>query len=245
MPLDVLPATAGTAKRRRWLRPGPLALAAAMGLMACASPPKPQPDPVPAALPAAAPAPVATPEPPPAPPVAAAEPAPVAMSTLPVPAPVPPTSPSPWLPAATTDLAALLDHAERLRTFTPSELQAHIASLGDPGTQPLRQMQLALALTYTHQPPDTARALGLMQRVINHTAPESAVYKPLARLLASRLLDQRRLEDTVDRQNQQLRDGARRIEQLNERLEAMRAIERSLLPRPAAPAGNGSRPATP
>ena len=78
----------------------------------------------------------------------------------------------------------MLEHAERLRTLTQPELQAHIAALGDPGNQPVRQMQLALALTYTHQAPDTARALGLMQRVINHTAPESAVFKPLARVLA-------------------------------------------------------------
>ena len=48
-----------------------------------------------------------------------------------------------------------------LRSFTPAELQAHIATLGDPGSNPVRQMQLALALSYTHQPPDTARALGL------------------------------------------------------------------------------------
>ena len=57
--------------------------------------------------------------------------------------------------------------------------------------------------------------------------------KPLARLLAARLLDQRRLEDGVERQSQQLRDSQRRIEVLNERLEAMRAIERSLTPRGA------------
>ncbi len=232
------------------MHPGPLALIAALGLVACASRPEPRPDPAPVALPAAiqapAPAPAPAPEQPPAQ-VPAAEPAPVSASVLPAPAPlpVPPASTGLWLATATTDLPALLDHAERLRAFSQPELQTHIAALGDPGNQPVRQMQLALALTYTHQPPDTARALGLVQRVINHTAPESVVFKPLARLLASRLLDQRRLEDTVDRQAQQLRDGARRIEQLNERLEAMRAIERSLLPRPAAPASNGGRPATP
>ena len=50
-------------------------------------------------------------------------------------------------------------------------------------------------------------------------------------------LEQRKLEEALDRQAQQLREQQRRIEQLNERLEAMRAIERSLNNRaPARPA---------
>ena len=61
-------------------------------------------------------------------------------------------------------------------------------------------------------------------------------------LLANRLMDQRRLEDATERQAQQLRDSQRRIDQLNERLEAMRAIERSLTTRPPAAAPNGARP---
>jgi enoyl-CoA hydratase/carnithine racemase len=95
-------------------------------------------------------------------------------------------------------------------------------------------MRLAIALMHTQLPADTARALGLLQRVINNPAPESTALKPLARLLATRLGTQRRLEDTVERQGQQLRDHQRRIEQLSERLEAMRAIERSLTTRPKA-----------
>jgi len=90
---------------------------------------------------------------------------------------------------------------------------------------------------------DTAKALGLVQRVVNHTGPESVPFKPLARLLAARLLEQRRLEEVVDRQTQQLRDSQRRIDQLNERLEAMRAIERSINSRPsAAPVPPASAP---
>ena len=84
-----------------------------------------------------------------------------------------------------------------------------------------------------------------MQRVIAHPGPESLPLKPLARLLANRLLEQRKLEEAVDRQAQQLRDSQRRIDQLNERLEAMRAIERSLTTRPPAAAPNGTRPTPP
>ena len=86
---------------------------------------------------------------------------------------------------------------------------------------------------------DTARALGLVQRVLGNTSPAAQPLHPLARLL----------EDQLDRQTQQLRDTQRRNDQLSERLEAVRAIERSLSTRPApaaspsAPAvGNGSAP---
>ena len=68
---------------------------------------------------------------------------------------------------------------------------------------------------------------------------EAIELRPLARLLAGRLHEARRLEDQADRLAQQLRESQRRIDVLNDRLEAMRAIERSLTPRAPAP---GARP---
>ncbi len=173
-------------------------------------------------------------------------PAPQILVITPVQAPTaaPPealTTQAPPLPDVVT---ALLTYSERVRQLNPSDLAAEIAVQGDPGNTPLRQMQLALALMHSPQAVDTARALGLMQRVVGSTAPESTPLKPLARLLANRLLEQRKLEDSLERHSQQLRDNQRRIDQLNERLEAMRAIERSLTTRPPA-APNGSRTAPP
>ncbi len=134
-------------------------------------------------------------------------------------------------------VAHVLAYADRVRLLGPAELATEIASLGDGGDTPHLQLQLALALVQTHQPVDTARALGLVQRVVASTQPQAVALQPLARLLAARLMEQRRLEDQADRQNQQIRDAQRRIDQLNERLEAMRAIERSLTPRaPRTPA---------
>jgi hypothetical protein len=141
-------------------------------------------------------------------------------------------------------VTALLTYSERLRQLNPNDLAAEIAVQGDPGNVPLRQMQLALALMHSPQAVDTARALGLVQRVVGSTDAEATPLKPLARLLAHQLMEQRRLEDGLERQSQQLREHQRRIDQLNERLEAMRAIERSLTTRPPA-APNGTRTAPP
>ncbi|OGB31720.1 MAG: hypothetical protein A3B67_01740 [Burkholderiales bacterium RIFCSPHIGHO2_02_FULL_66_10] len=188
----------------------------------------------------------ATPEPAPVAPVAPTLPAidqptaPATTAETTPPAPMPPAlaagdrgSPPAGDAFAPPPLESMLAYADRLRSLPANELALEQAALGDPGNLPTRQFQLALVLMHSHQPADTARALGLLQRVMAHPAPESAPLKPLARLLAARLLDQRRLEDGVERQSQQLRDSQRRIEVLNERLEAMRAIERSLTPRGA------------
>jgi hypothetical protein len=187
-----------------------------------------------------------------------AQPNPVHKPAAPVEAPSTPTvtplaaapaAPPVVLNAETTPvpdvITALLSYADRLQALSPADLAAEIVVQGDPGNVALRQMQLALALMHLRQPADTARALGLVQRVIAHTGPESLPLKPLARLLANRLMDQRKLEDNVERQAQQLRESQRRIEQLNDRLEAMRAIERSLTTRPPAATPNGSTRPTP
>jgi TolA-binding protein len=111
-------------------------------------------------------------------------------------------------------------------------------------------MQVALVLAQTRTSADLARALGLMQRVAANASAEAQSLQPLARVLAVRYAEQRRVEDDRDRQVTQVRDAQRRIDQLNERIEALRAIERSFA-RPSTPAaqtnggrtGNGTSPA--
>lgn len=146
-------------------------------------------------------------------------------------------------------LSAMLVYADRLRGLSPADVTSEINRLGDPGDAPAAQMQLALALAQTKVPADLARAAGLLQKVGSNPAPEAQPLQGLARALAARYLEQRRIEDDRDRQVQQLRESQRRIEQLNDRIEALRAIERSFT-RPNAPAApgqpaNGARPAQP
>ncbi|MDQ0084147.1 MULTISPECIES: hypothetical protein [Variovorax] len=145
--------------------------------------------------------------------------------------------------------AAMLSYADRVRPLNGADLNTEIARIGDPGDAPTAQMQLALLLSQTRVPADLARALGLLQRVIANPAPEAQALHPLARALAARYVEQRRVEDDRDRQVQQLRDSQRRIDQLNDRIEALRAIERSFArpnttPAAATPAAppTGSKP---
>ncbi len=155
--------------------------------------------------------------------------------------PIAPATQSPlaYVPSGSSPLSAMLLYADKLRQLGSGELAAELSRLGDPADSPTTTMQVALALAQTRAPADLARALGLMQRVANSPSAEAQPLQPLARVLASRYTEQRRVEDDRDKQAQQARDAQRRIDQLNDRIEALRAIERSFA-RPTAPSqGNG------
>ncbi|WP_431124707.1 hypothetical protein [Variovorax paradoxus] len=144
-------------------------------------------------------------------------------------------------------VAAMLAYADKIRPLGGAELSAEITRAGDPGDSPPAQMQLALLLAQTRVPADLVRALGLLQRVMSNPSPEAQPLQPLARALAARYVEQRRVEDDRDKQVQQLRESQRRIDQLNDRIEALRAIERSFArpnnaPVPTLPPPSSTKP---
>ena len=197
-----------------------------------------------------APAPAAAlPAPPPPPTVTAPAPPPPPPALRPVEAE--PRAPATQMqPQAPGPLGSMLAHADRVRGLSAAELSAEIARLNEAATasggHPAMLMQQALALAQTRNPADLARALGLVQRVAADGSDAGRPLQPLARLLAARYQEQRRVEDERDRQGQQFREAQRRIDQLNDRLEALRAIERSFgRPAPAAPPNGGAPRAAP
>lgn len=164
--------------------------------------------------------------------------------SLPAPAPaqqlvLPPTSTEPVLvpppPPPPDAVAPVLAYAEQLRPLQGPELAQEIARFTDLST-PEDQLRLALALVQTRQLYDLVRAQELLQRVLGNNGSRARQLHPLARLLAARFAEQRRVEDQLDRQGQQLRDAQRRLEQTNDKLEALKEIERSLSRPAAAPA---------
>ncbi|SDC66393.1 hypothetical protein SAMN05444679_104249 [Variovorax sp. CF079] len=198
-----------------------------MLLAACSAPPKPPAEAV-----------AVVPAPPPPPPVMPVEAEPMAPATQPA---------LVFTQLTQGPVAALLAYADRVRPLGGNELAAELARLGEPGDAPLTQMQVALVLAQTRVPADLVRAIGLMQRVAANPSADAQPLQPLARALAARYQEQRRVEDDRERQAQQLRDSQRRIDQLNDRIEALRAIERSFSrpnsPPPAAPVPSTPKPA--
>ena len=147
-----------------------------------------------------------------------------------------PAAPSP-APPAPDAVTRMLAYAERVRLMPPAELSQEVGRLGDIAA-PASQLQLSLVLSQLRQLPELIRAQEALARVLANAGTEAQALHPLARLLAFRYGEQRRLEEQLERERQQTRDVQRRLDQAHERLEALKAIERSLvtrLPPPPAP----------
>jgi hypothetical protein len=177
----------------------------------------------------AAPAPLAEPEPP--------EPMPA--SPEPAPQPEPPVAPSAATPAPAaapeSPALALLAYADQVRTLAGPAAAQELARLSGLPPSAANLVQMALVLLQTRGPGDVGRAAQLLQRVQSEDSPDARPLHPLARLLAAHLAEQRKVEEQSERNAQQLRDAQRRADQLQDRLDALRAIERARPNRPAAP----------
>jgi hypothetical protein len=182
-------------------------------------------------------APPVTPQPPPAPPLA-----------VPAPPPAPPPPPVtihvPVVEPADQAARHLLGYHDRLGQLGTVALAQELLRLGDGSASPQAAMELALLLGTTRNGGDLVRAQTLLDSVLRE--PSAQAWHGLARWLSQRYAEQRRAEEQAERLAQQLRetqrDNQRRLDQLNEKLEALKAIERSLTTRPAAPAASRASP---
>jgi hypothetical protein len=185
------------------------AVATLSGCLSLAPAPAPQPKPAPVEAPASAP------------------------KVVLVPAPPPPPEPA--------DLAArrFLAYHEQIRQLSPGDLANEINRLNAVVSATATAapadavLELALALSQQHNGGDLARAVALLEPITKSSAPEMTPWQPLARLLLARVIEQRRLEDALARESARNRDQQRTLQQLNEKLEALKAIERSMTTRPA------------
>src|SRR5690606_3607446 len=138
----------------------------------------------------------------------------------------------------------LLAYQLTLSQMPPAEWPKEAARLGDGSASLEDTMKLALVLGHTHAGGDLQRAQSLLDKVLASTAPEAQAWHGMARLLSTLFAEQRRYEEQIERLQQQLRDtqrdNQRKLDQLNEKLEALKSIERSLNSRiPALPPSPG------
>jgi hypothetical protein len=149
----------------------------------------------------------------------------VAVPAVSAPAPVPPSRPSE--PNGIAPAVLALAHADRVRGLPPTELAQEVARLSALPATPLVQVQLALTLMQTRAGLDGIRANQLLQRVLAQDSADARSLHALCRQLLAQIGEQKRLEDQIERQAQQLREAQRRADQLADRLDAIRAIERA------------------
>lgn len=125
----------------------------------------------------------------------------------------------------------LLAYHQSIRRFSQTELNKELQNLNARSDSALLSMQKAMVLGLSRDSNDLARAQAQLGNVLG--AADAEQFKPLARLLVSNYAEMRRLSETVDRLSLQAKDSQRRLDQLNEKLEALKTIERTLPVQPA------------
>ena len=131
-------------------------------------------------------------------------------------------------------LTELLAYQASLRLMTPAELVKAQLELARADHAPQNTIRRAMLQASLRTPGDLARAQTLLDSIMQATSDEAKLLAPLAQFLSGQYADLRRQDEAVERLNGQVREAQRRNDLLNEKLEALKNIERSLSVRPAA-----------
>lgn len=152
----------------------------------------------------------------------------------------PPVKPLPIrvAPVAPPDeVAPLLAYHQSLRKMTQGELLKELSGLLQQQRTPKVTLQTGMILMLTRGGGDLARAQSLFDSVAASPEAETQGLRAFAHLLASHCAEARRLSDNADRLTAQLKETQRKSDQLNDTLEALKAIERGLPVRPTSGGG--------
>ncbi len=104
------------------------------------------------------------------------------------------------------------------------------------------QLRMAMLFGNPRGQPDLAKALNLLDAVLKSSDPVAVGLQPLARLLADNFGERQKLEIQFDKQGQQLKDSQRKAAELQEKIDNLADIERTLPQRPRATRpGGGTR----
>ncbi|MCH2222005.1 MAG: permease, partial [Dechloromonas sp.] len=100
---------------------------------------------------------------------------------------------------------------------------------------------MAMLLGHPRVQQDLNRGLALLDSVLKSSDPAAVPFQPLARQVADNYLERVKLENQLDRQGQQLKDSQRKASELQDKLDSLADIERTLTPRQRSGKPDGSK----
>ena len=140
---------------------------------------------------------------------------------------------------------AALAYYHGLTRLTPAELSRERSILAAVPQAPYTQVRMALQLGHPRAQQDLAKGLSLLEGVLKSTEPAATPFHPLARQLADNYQERLKLETQLDKQaqqfNLQLKDSQRKTAELQEKLDSLANIEKTLIPRPRSVRPEGAR----
>lgn len=148
----------------------------------------------------------------------------------------------PATPAAVSDDAGALPalaYYQMLQRMTPAQINRERQVLAALPPTPNNQVRTAMVLGHPRGQQDFTRALALLDGVLKSADPAAASLHPLARLLADNYMERQKLETQLEKQGQQLKDSQRKAVELQEKIDSLAEIERTLPQRPRATRSGG------
>lgn len=139
--------------------------------------------------------------------------------------------------AGTVDESAmlpLLNTLQRIQRMSAQELLRERNVLTATAPTPSAHIRMAGVLGQSRSPQDLTRALALLDGVLRTNDSVSVSVHPLARILAASYQERQKLQMQNDKLTQQLGESVQHGTELQEKLDALTAIERSLPVRPPA-----------
>ena len=147
-----------------------------------------------------------------------------------------------------TAMLPLLGYFQLLLRLTPQELARERAMLASIPQTPATHVRMAMLLGLSRTPGDLVRAQGLLETVLKSTDQAAVSLFPVARMLANQYNERQKVQmqnEKLAGQNEQLglqlKDSVRRGGELQEKLDALADIERTLPVRsPTSETASGS-----
>ncbi|WP_432240281.1 hypothetical protein [Herbaspirillum robiniae] len=143
------------------------------------------------------------------------------------PAPEAPTTSIKLIHSA-SNIDELLSYNAQLRKMPPAELGRELQRINAYPASPSNTVRRAMALSLTRDPIDLAKAEAQLWNVMGDNSVEAEKLKPLVQVLVGHYSDLRRVADNAEKSSVQLKEAQRKVDQLNDKLEALKNIERSL-----------------
>jgi hypothetical protein len=154
-----------------------------------------------------------------------------------------PSAAMPATPAAVSDDAGALPalaYYQMLQRMTPAQINRERLVLAALPSTPNTQVRTAMVLGHPRGQQDLTKALALLEGVLKSTDPAALGLHPLARLLADNFAERQKLETQLEKQGQQLKESQRKAVELQEKIDSLAEIERTLPQRPRATRSGGS-----
>lgn len=131
----------------------------------------------------------------------------------------------------------ILAYYQALGRLSAGELAKERSFLAALPASPHTQMRQAMLLGHPRGPQETGRALALVEQLLKSGDPAAVELQPVARMLADHYGERLRLEAQLERQGLLVKESQRKAQELQEKLDGLADIERTMTPRPGAGQG--------